>query len=112
MLKMYGIKNCDTVKKAMKFLEANGAEFSFVDLKKECPSDDLLKSWKSSLGEWPVNRRGRTFRQFSEEFDAASDSEKIKLIQENTSLIRRPVLVKGKKILCMGFDKDIYDSLV
>lgn len=112
MVKMYGIPNCDTVKKAKKFLEENGVEFEFVDFKKVTPTEKKIKSWKKVFGDWPVNKRGTTFRKLKEEFESANDTEIIKLIAENTSLIKRPVLENKGKVLCLGFDKEVFGSLV
>ncbi|MCO4794192.1 MAG: Spx/MgsR family RNA polymerase-binding regulatory protein [Bacteriovoracaceae bacterium] len=111
MIKLYGIPNCDTVKKAKKHLESIGVEFDFVNFKKDGVEKASIERWKKFLGEWPVNKRGRTFKQFKDEFESASDSVKIKLIQENTSLIKRPVLEKGKSVMCLGFDLDVYNKL-
>jgi len=111
MIKMYGIPNCDTVKKARKNLEAKGIDYEFIDFKKVGVDKASIERWKKFLGEWPVNKRGRTFRQFKEAFESGTDAAKIKLITENTSLIKRPVLEKGKSVLCLGFDVDVYNGI-
>ncbi|ATH06983.1 arsenate reductase [Halobacteriovorax marinus] len=112
MIKMYGIPNCDTVKKAKKFLEEGGVEFSFVDFKKTAPTEKDIKNWKKSFGEWPINKRGTTYRKLKDEFESASDAEVVKLICDNSSVIKRPILEQDGKTLCLGFDKEVFGSLV
>jgi len=111
MLTMYGIPNCDTVKKAKKALEAKDLEFDFVDFKKVIPSEKDIKRWKESMGDWPVNPRGRTFKVIKEEFDEASDKNKMQLIMDNTSSIKRPILEQDGKVIAFGFDKEVYGDL-
>ena len=109
---MYGIPNCDTVKKARKFLDENGVDFEFIDFKKVTPTEKEIKSWKKSFGDWPVNKRGTTFRKLKDEFEAGSDREIITLISENLSVIKRPILENNGKTLCFGFDKEVFGNLV
>lgn len=111
MYTMYGIKNCDTVKKAMKELEAKNIAFDFFDFKKEVPSKEKILEWKKAMGEWPVNTKGRTYKVIKDDFEAASDAGKIKLITENLSAVKRPILEKKGKVVCFGFDKTAYGEL-
>lgn len=112
MYLLYGIPNCDTVKKAKKSLEQRGVEFEFVNLKKESPSKALLERWKKAFdGQWPINKKGRTYRQLKEEIESMSDKELVGLITENTSLIKRPVLEKNGKVVCFGYDEDTFNRL-
>jgi Spx/MgsR family transcriptional regulator len=111
MIKMYGIPNCDTVKKAKKALEAKGVEFEFVDFKKVSPTKKNITDWKKFMGEWPINKRGTTFRKLKEDFEAASDAQTVNLIIENSSVIKRPVVEKNGKVLCMGLDKEVFEKL-
>lgn len=111
MFTLYGIPNCDTVKKARKKLEAKGVEYNFFDFKKESPSKEMLKRWESFFGELPANKRGPTFRKIKEQFEAGSAAQKQKLLLENLSAIKRPILEKGKKVLAIGFDEGVYEKL-
>lgn len=110
-MRIYGIKNCDTVKKALSFLDKKRIAYEFIDLKKHQPTPEELKMWKEHMGDWPVNRAGRTFKQYQEAFDQASAAEKVALMQEKTSMIKRPILVEGKKVLAMGFKPELYEDL-
>lgn len=89
-----GIPNCDTVKKARKWLEAQGIEYSFRDFKKDAPSADEVGGWADAAG-WEVllNKRGTTFRKLEEGDKADLSQEKaIALMVQHPSLIKRPVL--------------------
>lgn len=106
-MKIYGINNCDTVQKAIKFLEAHKVEFEFHDYKKLGIDASKLKSWTRHVPlDQLVNKRSSTYRLLSE-----SDKEKlnqldtaIPIIQANTSIIKRPLIEINKKIL-LGFDE-------
>ena len=110
-MKMYGIPNCDTVKKARSMLAKKKVEFEFVDFKKSPPTKDQILRWKEAMGEWPVNKKGPTFRKVKDEFDAASDSGKMKLILEYPSMIKRPILELDSKSILFGFDEEVYSHL-
>lgn len=111
MYQLYGIPNCDTVKKARKNLESNGVEYEFVDFKKTPPTKELIGRWKKKLGELPVNKRGRTFREVKESYETATETKQVSLLIEKSSLIKRPLLEKNKKPIFMGFDSEDYDGL-
>lgn len=104
MLKVYGIKNCDTVKKVLNFLDQNQIEYEFIDFKKNAPTKEELLMWKKSFGDWPVNKRGRTYKMISDEFESGSDAQKIKILQDKTSSIKRPITTNGKDF-SFGFDQ-------
>lgn len=105
---MYGIPNCNTVKKAQTALNDKGIDFEFVNFKKTPPNKTQLKRWKSFFTEWPVNRKGPTFRKFKEDFENADATQKWELMIENTSMIKRPILEKDGKVIAMGFDEADY----
>ena len=108
MYKVYGIPNCNTVKKALNHLNDSGIDYEFVNFKKTPPTKTLIKKWTKDLGDIPVNKRGTTFRKFKEEYEAASKEEKINLLVENSSAIKRPIVEAGETL--MGFDKDKWDD--
>jgi len=101
---LYGIPNCDTVKKAKKFLDGQGVDYQFVDFKKSAPVASNIKKWSAFYGEIPVNKRGTTFRKIKESFESSSEAKQIKLMLENPSSIKRPILEKGAKVLSVGFN--------
>jgi arsenate reductase len=111
MYKLYGIPNCDTVKKARDFLEKKKIKFEFIDFKKHTPTDDEIKLWSNAFGDLPVNQKGITYKKYKAEFEKLSPKEKIKFIQTNTSMIKRPILEKNGKVLGFGFDEEIYKTV-
>jgi Spx/MgsR family transcriptional regulator len=111
MYKIYGIPNCNTVKKALNHLNDSGLEYEFINFKKSAPKQKDLKAWKAAFGDWPVNKRGPTYRKIKEEFEAASAAEKYKILTETTSAIKRPILTKNDDIICFGYDEDQYSKL-
>jgi len=109
---MYGIKNCDTIKKAKKWLDAKGVEFTFHDYRKDGLSDELLSSLESTLGwEALLNKRGTTWRKLPEETRNAINKESALLIMlENPAIIKRPILNTGNS-LELGFSDAAYQQL-
>jgi Spx/MgsR family transcriptional regulator len=107
---MYGIPNCNTVKKAQVHLENSGIEFEFINLKKQPPTQSLLKVWKAAFGDWPVNKKGPTYRKIKEVFEESNAAGKYKILSETTSAIKRPILTKNDEVICFGYDADQYDK--
>lgn len=111
MIRIYGIKNCDTMKKASAWLDEHGIAYEFHDYKKSGISTEKLKEWEKLLGwETLLNRRGTTWRKLDEATQVDINREKaLQLMQEQTSIIKRPVLEQGKILLC-GFDIDTWQK--
>jgi len=109
MTTIYGIKDCDTMKKAFKWLDDHGVEYEFHDFKKAGLDEKQLKTWVKQVGwEALVNRRGLTWRKLPEaEREGINEARAIKLMLANTSLVKRPVLANRKKLL-VGFKPDEY----
>lgn len=108
-LTLYGIKNCDTVAKARKWLEAQGVGYDFHDYKTQGVTPDKLKAWTGEVG-WEVllNKAGTTFRGLPEADKQDIDEAKaIALMAANPSMIKRPV-VEGAGPLLVGFKPDRY----
>ncbi len=107
--KLYGIKACDTMKKARAWLDAQGVAYEFHDYKAEGAEKAALERWAKAVG-WEVllNRAGTTFRALPEADKADLNEKKaIALMLKQPSMIKRPVLEQGAKIL-VGFKPDIY----
>lgn len=112
-MKLYGIPNCDTVKKARTWLNEHGKAHEFHDFKKQGLSAALLQGWVDQLG-WQVlvNKQGTTWRKLSPEQQAAvvDASSAIALMLSQPSLIKRPVLEHGEQLL-VGFKPEQYQGL-
>jgi len=106
---LYGIKNCDTVKKARNWLTAQGIEYCFHDFRADGLSSELLETLEAKLGwETLLNRRGTTWRKLEESQRENLDRTKaLALMLAQPSLIKRPVLETGTKTL-IGFTPDYY----
>lgn len=109
---MYGIKNCDTIKKAKKWLDAKGVEFVFHDYRKDGLTDELLNTLESSLGwEAMVNKRGTTWRKLPDETkDSMDKALAVQTMLDNPAIIKRPILDTGKA-LELGFSDASYQQL-
>ena len=107
MLTLYGIPNCNSMKKARSWLDEQQLEYRFHDYKKAGIDQTTLESWIQQLGWEPlVNRRGTTWRKLPEEQrEAINERLALQLMLENPSLIKRPVLQTDKQLL-VGFDVD------
>lgn len=108
----YGIPNCDTVKKARQWLEAEGLEYTFHDYKKEGADPAKLTAWIADKGvDVVLNKRGTTFRKLSDADKAAADDadKAVPLLAANPSMIKRPVAQYDGGIL-VGFKVDEWAS--
>jgi arsenate reductase (glutaredoxin) len=108
-LSLYGIKNCDTVKKARAWLDAEGAPYEFHDYKTEGADRARLAAWAKEVG-WEVllNRAGTTFRALPDaDKQNLTERKALALMAAQPSLIKRPVLETGGRIL-VGFKPEIY----
>lgn len=114
MYRIYGIKNCNTMKKAFDYLDQHKVPYEFHDYKKQGVSPEKLKGWASQVGwEKLLNRQGTTWRSLGDAVKAAVTTEKkaIELMQEKTSIIKRPVIEQDNKIVTIGFDEQQYDAI-
>lgn len=108
---LYGIPNCDTVKKARVYLDGRGVAYTFHDYRKAGIDAADLKRWAGEVGwEKLLNKAGTTFKKLPDADKADIDEDKaIALMLANPSMIKRPV-VEGGPALLVGFKPDIYDA--
>ena len=106
---VYGIKNCDTMKKARAWLAAHGVAYAFHDYKAEGIARDRLERWAEKAGwELLLNRAGTTFRKLPETERAnVTEKKAIALMLAQPSMIKRPVVERGATLL-VGFKPEIY----
>lgn len=109
MIKLYGIKNCDTVKKARRWLEERNISYDFHDYQVQGLNREQLLAWIRELS-WQtlLNTRGTTWRQLPAEMKLELDEQKaLELMLQKTSLIKRPLLDLGKQRI-IGFNEPEY----
>ena len=109
---LYGISNCDTVKKAKNWLELNNIDYKFHDFRKQGLEPEIIQSWLTQIA-WDklLNKRSTTWRNLELEVQQSVNAENIiQLLVENPTLIKRPVLnVNG--IINVGFNADTYQGI-
>lgn len=112
MTTIYGIRNCDTMKKARAWLDAQGIDYAFHDYRAAGIDEDTLARWVAEVGwEKLLNRAGTTFRKLPEAEKHDLDATKaIALMRAQPSMIKRPVLVRDDTVT-VGFKPEIYEAL-
>jgi len=110
---LYGIRNCDTVKKARAWLDGRGVAYAFHDYKAEGADPARLRRWCEQVGwERLLNRAGTTFRKLSDADKAGIDEAKaLRLMAAQPSMIKRPV-VEADGSLLVGFDPERYEAVL
>jgi arsenate reductase len=112
MTTLYGIKNCDTIRKARRWLTNNEIEYRFHDVRSDGITRSDLQQWIKTL-DWEklLNRRGTTWRNLPEAVrNNISKASAIDIMLENPAIIKRPVLAHGNR-LYLGFSTDSYQSI-
>jgi len=113
MVKVYGINNCDTVKKTRRWLDDNGVKYEFVDFRKARISKKEIARWADTTGwEMLLNRRSTTWRKLeNEEKESINKDVAIGLMIAHPTLIKRPVVTTGKDMLVGFTEKAFRDTL-
>lgn len=108
---VYGIKNCDTMKKTFHWLNDNNVAYEFHDYKKAPVNQNILDAAMNEYGwESVINRRGTTWRQLPDTIKDTMDRDKaIEIAHEKPSIIKRPIIANGNTIL-LGFDPETYKN--
>ena len=109
--RLFGIPNCDTVKKARAWLEQAGVVYEFIDLRQPPIAPEQVAIWYGALGPALVNTRSTTYRQLSaQEAEQIAQGDSLAVLQRHPTLIKRPVLQLGQTIYC-GFSAAHYQSV-
>ena len=120
MLNVYGIKNCNSMKKAFDLLNELGLAYEFHDYKKQGVDKEAVQRWVNALGiDKVLNKRGTTWRKLTDEQKSEADASvdaAIELLVENTSMIKRPIVEgqladKDQPILLYGFDEAEFERV-
>ncbi|NCI46952.1 ArsC family reductase [Sediminibacterium soli] len=115
MITVYGIPNCDIIKKTGKWLEKHQAGFRFHDYRKEGISREKLEAWCKQVGwETLFNKRSTTWKELDPETQQLATNEKaaIDIMSEHATIIKRPVVEKNGKVVAVGFDEKALAGLV
>ncbi len=113
MIKIYGIKNCDTMKKAFQWLDEHNIAYQFHDYKKLGIEAETIEHWlKKNSVEQLINTKGITWKKQTEEDKKESTNPKkaISLMIKNTSMIKRPLVMFGKDEYLLGFDALVWQK--
>jgi arsenate reductase (glutaredoxin) len=113
-MKVYGITNCNTVKKALDWLKANHVAYEFHDFKKLGITEQKLEEWDAKAGyEKFMNKQGLTWKQLDPQIKESikTKADALKLLQQKTSMIKRPV-VEDNGVLLFGFDENAFNGLI
>ncbi|WP_373497548.1 Spx/MgsR family RNA polymerase-binding regulatory protein [Aquiflexum sp.] len=108
-LKVYGIKNCNTMKKTFDFLEKEGVVYEFTDYKKKAPDAGLMVKFASKVGfEKLINKKGMTYRQLTGEEKSQLEIEDsaLALLSKKSSMIKRPIVQFPDGEIVLGFDPE------
>jgi len=111
---MYGIRNCDSVRKARKLLDESKVDYTFHDYKKDGADENALNEACERFGwESVLNKRGTTWRKLDDETKAgvSDQASAIALMMQETSLIKRPLITGGKQLL-LGFDAALWGEIM
>lgn len=113
MLKVYGLKNCDTCRKALNWLQSENIEHQFLDIRKDGFSEAELNRWLSVLGhEQLINRRGTSWRKIDPSIqESLSEVNAASLVMSEPALMKRPIFDDGKKLVLCGFNNEQQDIL-
>lgn len=112
MLKIYGLKNCDTCRKALKWLATENISHDFVDVRVDGVGEATLQRWIDTLGpDKLVNKSSTSWRQLDEGQKAdMSSAAVLTLVTQHITLVKRPV-IEGQGHLSVGFKADVQDAL-
>lgn len=112
-LRIYGIKNCNTMKKTFDFLKEKGVDYQFTDYKKEAPDAELLVKFAEKVGyEKLINKKGMTYRKLTDEEKSSLENEKesLALLSKKSSMIKRPIIEFPNGDLVLGFDPEAIEA--
>lgn len=118
-IKIYGIKNCGSVQKGIRFLESRGLDFEFVDFKINPPNKEDITRWLNAFGEATINTKGMTYKKLGLSTQTLDTNAKINLMCQHPTLIKRPIIEiykatqnKGQNLqtdsCIIGFDEAKY----
>jgi len=110
VIKIYGIPNCGSVKKALNFFNEKGAEYEFVDFKKQKPSTLSVESWSKAVGmDKLFNTKGTKYKSSGLDYAGMSHEERVNALANEPTMIKRPVVDRDGTIT-VGFDEALFEK--
>lgn len=107
-MKIYGIPNCGSVKKALDFVRAAGFEFEFVDFKKQKPSIEQVEAWAAAVTmDKLFNTKGTKYKSMGIDYKHLTDAHRVEWLTKEPTMIKRPVIEHNGKVI-VGFDEEAY----
>jgi arsenate reductase (glutaredoxin) len=104
LIKIYGIPNCGTCKKAIKWLQDNNIKYEFINTKENPPSQSMIKNWVESLGSKTMrNTSGKSYRALNEDKKTWTDQQWVDAFAKDAMLLKRPLFVKNNQAVLVGF---------
>jgi arsenate reductase len=104
-IRVYGIPNCGTCKKALQWLRDNGIDYEFINTKENPPTRKMIQTWVKSLGSQPMrNTSGQSYRALGEEKKTWSDEQWIEAFAQDVMLLKRPLFVRDDTAVLVGFN--------
>jgi Spx/MgsR family transcriptional regulator len=112
-LQVYGLKNCDSCRNTLRWLEARNVPYTFHDVRADGLDADLLGDWlRTDHREYLVNRRSTTWRKLTDAQKAQAETDPLPLLMEHPTLLKRPVITDGEVLLDVGFDPDSLEDYI
>lgn len=114
MITIYGIKNCDTIKKTLRWFKEHEVDHVFHDYRQQGVPVEYFEKWVAEIDNWEIliNKRGTTWRQLeANQKDSLSKANLIPLISTHPALIKRPILSKGLALSHIGYDEEVFAQL-
>jgi arsenate reductase len=103
-IQIYGIPNCGTCKKAIKWLQDHNVDYQFINTKDNPPNTTMIKEWVKALGNKAMrNTSGKSYRDLGEEKKTWTDQQWIKAFAEDAMLLKRPLFVRDNQAVLVGF---------
>jgi len=114
-VQVYGIPNCGTCQKALKWLDAHGVNYQFINTKENPPGEEMIQGWVKSLTSKAMrNTSGRSYRELGEDRQMWTDKQWITAFADDAMLLKRPLIVKDGLAVLVGFrakDEEIKEKL-
>ena len=111
MTTLYGIKTCDTCRRARRWLDAAGIDYRWIDLRTDGITRERLEAWRETLGDAAlINKRSKTWRDFDADARAAAERDPVPMLVAHPTLIKRPILETDAETVA-GFSEARYQTL-